>query len=249
MSAVFRDVACRVARLLRRSLAHKDVDAERWHGALFGEFDHAPIRGKIFLTGVFDEDIFEPYGFEMGAGFGWRHQIGATAVIGPRNGMMRIADRSEAVLGKGEECAGFQHPVSLREELRAVGHVHRDVLGVGAIERVLGIRQVLPVSLLNSDLVVQTDQCRQLPGGLHKGRRNVDAGDAAIEAAREIACRATKTAANVQDVVRRLKGQLIGEVDRGGIAARMEMVNRGQVLYGQGLQRPTRLFSAERISA
>src|SRR5262245_63200570 len=151
MSAVFRDVACRVVCLLRCGLAHKDVDAERRHGALFSESDHAPIRGKIFLPGVLDENILEPYGFKMGAGFAWRHQIGTTPVVGPRNGMMRIADRSEAVLGEGEERAGFQHPVSLREELRAVGHVNRDVLGEGATERVLGLRRMLPVSCPNGD--------------------------------------------------------------------------------------------------
>src|SRR5579884_3649065 len=101
---------------------------------------------------------------------------------------------------------------------------------------------MLPVSAINRHLAFEAEQCGQFSGCLDEGRGNVDAGHPALETRCEIACWPAETTTNVKDVMVSLHGQPVGQIDRGGKTARMEMIDRRQIFYTQVLRRLSRFF-------
>ena len=59
MGAAFLDVERCVTRLLRRGLAHENVDTQGWQSPLRRKFDHLLVGRKIFVSGVLDENILK----------------------------------------------------------------------------------------------------------------------------------------------------------------------------------------------
>jgi hypothetical protein len=107
MGAAFFNIACRVARDIARIIAPENMSPERWREALFGEFDHTPIRSEVFLANVFDIDGLESRGFEKNLGFGRRDQLCPASVQSPRNGMIWIANRSNPCSVRAKGAPGF----------------------------------------------------------------------------------------------------------------------------------------------
>jgi hypothetical protein len=155
---------------------------------------------------------------------------------------MRVACGPGAVLGEREERARLQHAPGLGEELLAVGHVHRHVLAVGAVEGVVGVGQLLAVALLDRDAVGEVEQGSELRRRLDERRRDVNPGHRAVEALREVARGAAEPAADVQDMVTGGDRQAVAELDGGGKAASVEVIDRRQILDRQRVERPVRIL-------
>src|SRR5215217_4488033 len=81
------------------------------------------------------------------------------------------------------------------------------------------------------DELTGLEQRGQLVRRLHERPGDVDSADLAPEALREVAGRATDSAADVQQVVAGLDGQPIRELDGRGKATSVEVVDRRQVLH------------------
>ena len=86
------------------------------------------IGGEIFVAGILHLNVLEARGLKQRAGPGGRGEISASAIFRPRNGMLGLADRPEAVFRQRKEGPRLQHAVGFAEERGAVNDVHGDVL-------------------------------------------------------------------------------------------------------------------------
>src|SRR3954469_5451494 len=124
------------------------------------------------------------------------------------------------MLGEGEIGAGLQHSVRLAEEAPSVRDIHSDVLRVRSVEGSVRVWQLLPVSLVYGDPILQVEERGKSPACFNKRWRNVDAGDPAAETRREVARRSTEAATDVENMMAGVDGQAVGKIDRGGTTPR-----------------------------
>ena len=108
---------------------------------------------------------------------------------------------------EGEEPARLDHPKSLGKEGGAIGHVHGDMLRVGAFENRVCVGQAGTVAQLKLDLVRHAGEPVQFHASLDKARRDVDARHPTPEPLRHVPGRAADRAADVEDVLTALDGQ------------------------------------------
>ena len=103
------------------------------------------------------------------------------------------------MFGKGEESAGFKNAESLPKEALAVRHIHRHVLCVNAVKRVIFLHEPLAITKLEGSLFRQADKLCKPLRSIDKGSGNIDADDPASVASCDIASRAADTTANIKD--------------------------------------------------
>ena len=111
--------------------------------------------------------------------------------------MVRITDFAEPVFSQGEERPRLQDPERLAEEGTSIRDIHRDVLGVAAIERVVAIGEFLSVTVPTRNHIFHSDKRAQPVGRIDERGRDVDAVDVATETLREIPGGTAKPAADV----------------------------------------------------
>jgi hypothetical protein len=227
VGATFLDAALGVTRLLQRIVTEQDMDTQRRQLTSLRRGDHLAVRGDVLRAGVLDIDVDESGSAESLDGVLWCGQPLTGAVLRPRQRVVRVADGTEPVLGEPEERARLEHPERLGEELGPVRDVHRDVLGVGAVERLAPVRQGEGVALLDADLAGHSQQRSQLVGRIDEWAGDIHPADPAAEPLREVPRRSAYPAADIQNVVGGFDGQVIGEVDGGGEPAGVEVIHRG----------------------
>jgi hypothetical protein len=151
--------------------------------------------------------------------------------------VVQLAGVTATVLGDGEEAARLEGPADLGEEPRTVRDVHRDVLGVRAVEGCIVVRQVLDITLVNPHPVLEAEQGREPSRSIDERLGEVDARHGAAETLRHVAGRPTQAATEVYDVVARFHRELVRQLDGGREPTRMEVVDRCHVLQRERVQR------------
>ncbi len=72
--------------------------------------------------------------------------------------MIRLTDFAKPVLRKRKESTWFQDPKGFAEEDAAIGNVHRNMLGVAAVECFVGIGKLLPVAVSDRDRTLHPNE-------------------------------------------------------------------------------------------
>ncbi len=157
--------------------------------------------------------------------------------VGPGQGIDRVTLGAQAVLRQGEEPARLDHPKGLGKKSGAIGHVHGDVLCVGAVEERVFIGQGGTVADPKIDLVDHAGAPVQLLASFDKARRDIDSRDPTPKPLCHVSGWAANRAADVENVLIVLDGQAIREVDRCRQPSRMKMIDRCQIENAEIVER------------
>ena len=148
---------------------------------------------------------------------------------------MRLTDFTEPMLRNRKECTWLEDAESFSKETATVRHIHRDVLGVSAIEYFTFLRESLTVPVSEFNQIVHPDKRTQSVPGLYEGTRNVDPIHMTPKPFGQVSCRATNSTAYVDETVTLFDRQGICKVDGRQKSPCVEMINRRKVLDGRGL--------------
>ena len=108
-----------------------------------------PVARQVLFPGVFHFNRVEARLFEETAGLFRGDQMRTGPVIGPGARIMRLPFGSESMFGERKEGAGLENAEGFGKELRAIGHVHGNVLRIAPVEDLIRIRQFVSVSELH----------------------------------------------------------------------------------------------------
>ena len=108
------------------------------------------------------------------------------------------------MLRESKKCAWLQHAIGFCEKLGAVDNVHSDMLSVSPVKDTIVIRQLMSITMLDCDKVIHTKEMSKLVGRLNKRFGNVDPAHITLKALREIPCRTTNTATDIENMFLRL---------------------------------------------
>lgn len=136
----------------------------------------------------------------------------------------------------GKDTARFQHPASLGIDGILGRNVHRRVKGHGRIEGPCVERQLRGVAASERHLVLQADPRRELGRCPAESRVEIQSGDVAVVRFGDGAGGAAKSATDIKHAGSRTESHPRRQLERRRPAARMELVDGGEIARGQGIE-------------
>ena len=156
MRSFFLDISCRIPDDLGRKFAEQNVNTEFRRFAPFRQFNGTQIPLQVLFARIRDLKAGKARALEQSQCVGRSHQVGSTSIFRPGQRMVRIADRSQPMLGDREETSRFEDPVCLAEKGQPVRNIHRHMLRVSTIKSAIRVRQFLPVTMFDGNSVLPT---------------------------------------------------------------------------------------------